>query len=119
MLTISNINPLPNQKLILTLETKETIIFELRFLPTQNSWQGAITYKNVPTMRFGFVNTVNLLRQFANLIPFGLMCFSEDGYDPFQITDFSINNGIAPRVTLFILNKTDIATYNQIAYEEI
>ena len=115
MLTITNINPLANQKLILTLENRDTIVLELRFLPTQRgcNWQGAITYGNVPTMRFGIVNTVNLLRQWKNVIPFGLMCYSEDEISPFQITDFTTaSNGQSPRCTLYILNQTDITEFN-------
>ncbi len=119
MLTITNITTLSFQSLILTLETNATIVLKLRFLPTQQAWQGSVTYGNIETIRFGIVNTVNLLRQWDNLLPFGIMCFSQDEISPFQITDFTSLNGQAPRNTLYILNQTDIIAYNKLAYGQI
>jgi hypothetical protein len=116
MLTIPSLKPIPNQTLTVILETKETISFNLRFLPTQNTWQGSIQYQTFPVMRFNIVVTINLLRQYVNLIPFGLMCFSNDGVDPFQITDFTSQNGLPARVSLYILNPNDIAIFNKAIY---
>ncbi len=116
MLYIDNITSNPNQTLNISIETKETIILNLRFLPTQLTWQGSLTYSTFPTFRFNVVNTVNLLHPWRNLLSFGIMCVSEDKIDPFQITDFSSINSNVPRNSLYILNTSDLLYFNNIAY---
>lgn len=53
----------------------------------------------------------NILRNFKNLLDFGLAVVSTDGQDPAFIEDFV--NG---RVTLYILDAADVQTVEQIIY---
>jgi hypothetical protein len=45
----------------------------------------------------------NILRQYQNQIPFGLMCFTNDGLDPTLISDF-----LNARAELFILTAAEV-----------
>jgi hypothetical protein len=47
----------------------------------------------------------NILRQYKDIIPFGLMCFTNDGLDPVLVTDFKAGS----RGNLYILTEADVA----------
>lgn len=75
----------------------------LFFLPTQNGWGFNVTYNDF-VFNGGFLtNSPNLLRNFRNIIPFGLMCTTTDGYEPEFIEDF-----IDGRVSLYLLNAAEV-----------
>ena len=109
MLALNSITSDAKQAFTLISETGEQIIFSLQYLARQQQWIFNLSYKD--TIINGKTLTVgpNILRQYKNKIDFGLMVLSSDGQDPWYVTDFITNPpAIAPRITLFLLNATDV-----------
>lgn len=72
----------------------------LKFLPTQSTWVMDYTYKNITSCGNKLVLSPNILREFRNIIPFGIAVEASDSIPPMEITAFS-----SGRVTLNILDK--------------
>lgn len=65
-----------------------------------------ISYGNFVANGLRLVATPNMLFQWKNIIPFGLMCVSNDGYDPFYLDDFTTG-----RIKIYLLNSTDVPIF--------
>lgn len=103
MRIITEVGQEPNQKLNLIGENNERIDFVLRYKPSQQAWYFDISYESFSVNGIKVVNSPNLLRQYENIIPFGLGCSVTDGTDPYFIDDFTDG-----RATLALLNEADI-----------
>ena len=95
----------PKQFYQLVLDNNETADFHIRYMPRMLSWYFDISYKNTNINNVKIVLHPNILRQFRNKLPFGLMFYTENGspVEPFQITDFKTG-----RVKMGILNEEEI-----------
>lgn len=90
------------QKYTLIGENKERIGFYLYYMPSQQTWffdidDGAFIAKGLQ-LGLGY----NILRNYKNLLTYGLMVTSSDGLDPFYINDF-----VSGRITIFLLNNEE------------
>jgi hypothetical protein len=106
--TIDNLTNSPNQSSTVTLDDGSAVVFNFRFMDTASPafWVLDVIYD---TLNFSLYNLnlsahPNLLRQWGNVLPFGLLVSSTDGLDPLDINDFS--NG---RISLVLLDNTGIA----------
>ena len=82
-----------------------SIAFTLKYFPNQLSWFiEQLTYGSFIVQGLRVSTNLNVLRQFKNLIPFGLMCLTSDNNDPTQQQDFS--SGYA---SLYVLDQADVA----------
>ena len=103
MQKITSITSRAKQKFSLVLENNETVEFLLYYLPRQQGWFYDFTYNNLTVKSSRAILTPNALRQFKNIIPFGI-AFIGDGYvEPFAIDDFS-----SGRISLYVLNKDEV-----------
>lgn len=93
----------PKQTCTLVLENQETVAFNLYFYETQMSWYFDFTYNDIISNGNKVVLGVNILRNFKNIIPFGLAFQANDGVEPFAIDDFTTG-----RVTVYLLSKADV-----------
>ena len=98
----------PNETYNLQTDEGINISMTLRYLPNNQIWLANFT--NPPSNWFLYgiklTNNFNVLRQYQNVISYGLSCVSDDLIDPFLINDFSSN-----RCRLYLLNNTDIKNY--------
>lgn len=108
---INGITDQPTQVLEFTLADGSQVTLTLYFRPQQNGWFYDITWPGSTTIITPFttqnrrlVAAPNLLRQFQNLIPFGLACFTVDNSDP--ATQECLVDG---SVTIVLLNQDDVA----------
>lgn len=100
---ITSITSQSNQRMTLVLENNETANFRLYYLPRQQGWFYDITYKELIVNCSRVVLTPNSLRQFRNIIPFGLAFIADGNVEPFAIDDFS-----SGRVNMYVLNSEEI-----------
>ena len=106
MRSITEITDDPKQKLTITLDDNRTFTLEMEFIEQQQQWN--MNIKNIPDSDLE-INSVrvgampNLLRQWARVIPFGIIVATENNDDPYAIDDFS--NG---RAVLSILNEEEV-----------
>lgn len=106
MQTINNISNDAKQKhTILLEEDSSRIVMKLVYKPTQMGWFVDISYEDLDFNVYGLriTTNTNILNQWRNVIPFGLMCTCEDNQEPLLLDDFIVN-----RAQLHILNKDEI-----------
>ncbi len=103
MLYINKITRDPSQQMILTGLPGQRIVMTLKFMPRIEQWVMGITWNGVSIQGIAVVASLNLLRQFRHVIPFGISCIRGDGLDPYTINDFADRFA-----NLYLLNATDI-----------
>jgi hypothetical protein len=103
---LNNITADPNQELPVTLDDGSTAVINLVYRPTIQRWIMDVTYNNMIVDGINLCVYPNVLRQWKNLLPFGIACVAADGIDPISIDDFA--NG---RASLYILNADDVVTF--------
>ena len=109
MRLINNITTDSRQQFTLITESGEEVSFLLYYVPTQQQWAFNLSIGNLTINGATIGVAPNLLRNYRNLIDFGLMCISSDGYDPYYINDFVASTpNSSPRIQLFLLNQTDV-----------
>jgi hypothetical protein len=93
----------PNQSITLKTEAGNAVGFNLMYSESQRGWFYSLTYGTMTFNNRRLVTSVNLLRGFRNILPFGLACTTNDNYEPVFIDDF-----MKGRARVFILNQLDV-----------
>lgn len=104
MKQISSITNDPRQRHRVLLPDSTVVDILMEYKKNQQGWFCSIAYEGLSFLNRRLVLSPNMLRQFKNLIPFGLACNTSDGYEPNFQDDFS--NG---RAQLYLLNSDDVA----------
>lgn len=81
----------------------QQISFTLRFMPSQDRWLFDISYLDFVLNGVALTVALNALREFKNIINFGLAVSSTDGYEPQFLEDFL--NG---RIKIYLLNQIEV-----------
>lgn len=102
---LAQISAEPVQEHTLVLDNDEEVKFTLTYKANVRGWYFDIDY---PARDFQLAGQrlaafPNILRQYKNIVPFGLACFLEDGTEPLFLNDFSTN-----RAEIFILTEDDV-----------
>lgn len=106
MVLIDNLSDSADQITAIQLTDGSVGTLELIFQGSTSRWIFNCTHASFPN---GALNGQmlcvhpNILRNFKNLIPFGIACISNNGNDPVNLEDFANGN-----VSLFILDATDV-----------
>lgn len=107
MLLIQNVTSVPYQKQTLVLPDGSFLNFTLRFVPLQQCWFfDEISWQSFLVNGLRCSNQPNLLRQWKNLLPFGLGCFSKANREPSLQEDFS--SGASK---LYVLTEAEVLQY--------
>lgn len=89
MFRITSITDEPKQTYKLPIEDSDLDAdMTLTWRDTQNSWFMDVSFDTFSVKQIRVTFSPNLLIQFANRIPFGLMCVSENKQDPLDIQAF-------------------------------
>ncbi len=108
MQLLNNITNDSSQKItVLFDDTSKKIILELVYKPTQLGWFLNVEYENFSLKGIRICISSNLLNQWSNVIPFGILVISSDSQEPFSIEDF-----ITDRVKIGILNQEEVEALN-------
>jgi len=110
MLQIQNWTTDVDQTQAITLPDGSLLTIEIYFREQQQGWFiSSLTWSTTGFTISGLriTNNVNILLQWKNLIPFGLACFTTDGYEPSLQQDFS--SGAS---TLYILTAAEVTQLN-------
>lgn len=103
MKLIDAITDYPFQKMTVIGDNKERIDLTFRYMASQQLWRLDVSYGDFSAYGLLCMQSINLLRQWQDILPFGLMVRSVDGQDPFYLNDFS-----SGRIVLFYLNQSDL-----------
>lgn len=104
MLAINSLTNDPMQQFSLTGISGVQIGALIRFMPRIQQWLLNVSFGSVQINGIPIVSSPNLLRQWRNLIPFGLACANKYYLDPYTVNDFV--NGAS---SLFLLDSDDVA----------
>ena len=111
MVLIDNLSDAADMQTALQLPDGSTATLELIFLGAVNRWVFNIAHPDFPAGAYnGQMLCVhpNILRQFKNLLPFGIAVVSATGNDPVNIEDFA--NG---SIMLYLLDAADVLAVEQ------
>ena len=100
---VSNLTNNPNQAFSLTIYDGTVASFNLSYWSNQQGWYYNFSHPLLSQGWRRLINSPNLLRQFRNVINWGLYCSVSDGYEPIFINDFT-----SGRVNLYLLNQVCI-----------
>lgn len=100
---LNNLTDFANQTTTLQLPDGTTANLTLIFNATAERWVANIVYGTLVINGLGVCCLPNILRQWKNVIPFGLACATNDQTDPFAANDFSDG-----RARLFLLSADEV-----------
>jgi hypothetical protein len=108
MYQVNQITTAALQNQTLTLPDGSLIQTQLYFVPMQYGWFIDISYgANFTINNLRICNSPNMLRQWQNIIPFGLACFSTNDREPSQQADFFSQASI-----LYVLTEAEVQAYS-------
>lgn len=81
------------------------VVIRLIYKPTQLGWFMDVEYetKNFAVYGLRVTTNLNILNQWRNTIPFGIVCYCEDAQDPLSIEDFLVK-----RAYLAVLDEDEV-----------
>ena len=103
MIKITEINNDAKQQLTLVTEDGFEIKFLIEFRPTQTGWFFNLTHNDLTINGVRLCHFPNVLRQWKNIIPFGIACVVTDSGEPYYIDDFS-----SERVAIYLLTESEV-----------
>lgn len=107
MFKIQNITTYGYQGKSLVLPDGTRIEIDIQFVELRKCWViKRLAYQDFLLHSHKIVNGTNILRQFKNILPFGLACYSPSGRDPQFLEDFSEGDH-----QLFILTQDEVQQY--------
>lgn len=102
---INSITNSPNQNIIFILDDGRRINITLKYIDNQNGWFYSLIFGSFTVNNRRIVTSPNMLRQFRNVIDFGLCCIVSDGNEPLFLDDF-----ISKRAKLYLLDSDDVVS---------
>lgn len=93
--------------------TRTNVDLTFRFMPTQMSWYFDFEVDNVSYTGHKLVLGENILRNYKNIIPFGLRVVAEADIEPYAIDDLA-----SGRVSIYILDKDEVKLIEEGLYNE-
>jgi len=106
MLLISTITSDPKQSHTLILPSGKSVTMDLEFKPLQAGWFMDLQYETFSLKGFRVCSLPNLLRQFQNIIPFGMACYVDADQEPLFLDDFK-----SGRAKLYIMTTSEVQAY--------
>lgn len=103
MLQVDNLSDDASQLTHVVLSDGSLVTLALVYQPATQRWTVDISRNTFAVNGLNLCVHPNLLREFRNIIPFGLAIVSTDGGDPVLIEDF-----VSGRITLFVLEAADV-----------
>lgn len=104
---ITNLTNFADQLTTLQLPDGSNATVEVIYNGATERWTMNVTYGTFAVNGINMCCYPNLLRQWQNVLPFGIACVTADQTDPVDINDFYTG-----RVSLYLLTQADIASIN-------
>ena len=92
MKEITNLNDAPKQTFKFNLEGYDYVEIYLEFKPQQYSWFFNLTWGTFKLFGERVAVSPNLLRQFKDMIPFGIQITGDSALDPFAVDSWVTSN---------------------------
>lgn len=105
MTTVQGLNDSGNQVVSIPLADGTRVSLTLYFRPQQSAWFFDVVYNAFTCLGRRMVCSPNLLRQFRNIVPFGLAVFTVGNVEPNTQTAF-----VDGTASLVLLDSTDVSS---------
>ena len=112
MIVVSGLSSQPDQVFRTPLADGSVVKCTLRFLPRAQMWFIDVEYEDMFIKGLRLCNSLNLLRQYQNVLPFGIYVKVADGTEPLLVNDLQ-----SGRVTINFLTAEEVAQLEQ-AYKD-
>lgn len=100
---IDNLTSFADQTTTVQLQDGTTFDMELIYQGATQRWVMSISYGTLTINGINLCCYPNVLRQWKNLLPFGLACVTPNLTDPFDINDFANS-----RAVLYVLSQDEV-----------
>lgn len=110
MQEITGITPEYKQKLTLTITNFGYADLTLYYKPNQFAWFFDLTWQDFSTTNQQLTMSPNILRQYRNILPFGILCINSEGLDPLVLESFNTDT------QLYLLDPDEIEQYETVLY---
>jgi len=109
---INKLNSDAFQKIVLTGNAGQRIIMNLRFIPTQDLWMADFELDDFILKGILIVTSPNILRNYSNIIPFGILVTTTDGQDPRSVNDFESESAL-----MYLLSSDEVQNIEGALFE--
>lgn len=89
MIEINAITNDPRQIMSIVIQGYDNATFSLEFKPNQYSWYFSLSWQTFSVNNMRVTTSPNMLRQWKNILPFGLACLSNPLVDPSTLEAFT------------------------------
>lgn len=113
MRQITEISQDPKQRFDIVTEDNDTFELKLEYSDQQEGWFYSLTFGDLTANTARIVTGPNILRQYKNIIPFGISIVTDDQSEPVFIDDFS-----SERVKLFLLTEEEVEQVEIVFYND-
>ena len=103
MIQITEITDDARQSLKVVVETGEEFSLSLEYRESQQLWFCSVSYLDTTINGLGLVASFNILRQWKNILPFGIAIRTTDVGDPYFADDFT-----KERAKLYVLTSDEV-----------
>ncbi len=103
MTQVDNITNVANQTTQLILPDGSILTLQLFYNGSTERWTMNVSHTLLTVNGINLSCYPNMLREWRNLIPFGLACTTLSGYDPTDINDFTNGNA-----QLYVLTEAEV-----------
>ncbi len=104
MESVDNLTSDANQLTKFVLGDGSTVIINLVYAAANQRWNISVSRDTFIVTNIGVCIHPNFMREWRNILPFGIGCTTIDGGDPVFVDDFSTG-----RATLHVLDAADVA----------
>lgn len=104
MTELGGITDQPNQSSRIVLADGSIATIALTYVQNQAGWFYDISWGTWAANGRRLVSSPNILRQFREIIPFGLAVYTDENADPVSIEDFADGTSV-----LYLLDQADVA----------
>ena len=104
MRKIDGLSAQPNQRFRMTSDDGEPIRFRLVFRPTSEQWYIDVESGNFAINGLRVVESPDLLYQYRNIVPFGILCRVRGDGEPQVVNDFA-----SERVAIYLVEGDTLA----------
>lgn len=108
MRLLDKLNSNPRQTFSVLAEDGSTVTFSFVYLPSQQCWTVDVLRNDFAVKGIQLQVNPNILRNYRNVIPFGLSVTSEDGYDPYYLDDFDTQ-----RIQVYLMSAADVEDFER------
>ncbi len=112
MYLIQNVTEDPRQSFILNIPGADAATLVLEYSETQQGWFFSLTQGDFQALNLRLCAAPNILRQWKNVLVFGLCCVSNNKQDPMTADAFTSGQS-----ELYFLEAADVTDFEETFYE--